>query len=70
MKIYHFPARSRSALGNRHCCNAARRAGDRIDVPITEEILTLAKQKMEESAGLIFKDVPMLVESKIVDSWE
>jgi len=37
---------------------------------IAEEILTLAKQKMEEWAGLLFKDVPMLVEGKIVDSWE
>lgn len=33
-------------------------------------MLTLAKQKMEESAGLIFKDVPMLIGAKIVDSWE
>jgi hypothetical protein len=33
-------------------------------------MLTLAKQKMEELAGLVFKDVPMLVEAKIVDSWE
>jgi len=39
------------------------------DASIAEEMLTLAKQKME-SAGLIFKDVPMLVEGKIVDSWE
>jgi DNA polymerase I-like protein with 3'-5' exonuclease and polymerase domains len=40
------------------------------DVSIAEEMLTLAKQKMEESAGLVFKDVPMLVEGKIIDSWE
>jgi DNA polymerase I-like protein with 3'-5' exonuclease and polymerase domains len=40
------------------------------DTSIAEEMLTLAKQKMEESAGLVFKDVPMLVEGKIIDSWE
>jgi DNA polymerase I len=40
------------------------------DISIAEEMLTLAKQKMEESAGLVFKDVPMLVEGKIVDAWE
>jgi DNA polymerase I-like protein with 3'-5' exonuclease and polymerase domains len=40
------------------------------DASIAEEMLTLAKQKMEESAGLIFEDVPMLIEAKIVDSWE
>jgi len=40
------------------------------DTSIAAEMLTLAKQKMEESAGLVFKDVPMLVEGKIVDSWE
>src|SRR5262249_61206321 len=34
---------------------------------IAEEMLTRARQKMEESAGLVFKDVPMLVEGKIVD---
>ena len=34
------------------------------DVSIAEEMLTLAKQKMEESAGLVFKDVPMLVVGK------
>ena len=32
-------------------------------------VLTPAKQKMEESAGLVFKDVPMLAEGKIIDSW-
>jgi DNA polymerase I len=40
------------------------------DTSIAEEILTLAKQKMEECAGLLFTDVPMLVEGKILDSWE
>ena len=40
------------------------------DTSIAAEMLTLAKQKMEESAGLVFKDVPMLAEGKIVDSWE
>jgi DNA polymerase I-like protein with 3'-5' exonuclease and polymerase domains len=40
------------------------------DVSIAGEMLTLAKQKLEESAGLVFTDVPMLVEGKIVDSWE
>jgi DNA polymerase I-like protein with 3'-5' exonuclease and polymerase domains len=40
------------------------------DASIAEEMLTLAKQKMEECAGLVFKDVPMLVEGKIVDAWE
>jgi DNA polymerase I-like protein with 3'-5' exonuclease and polymerase domains len=38
------------------------------DASSAEEMLRLAKQKMEESAGLVFKDVPMLVEGKIVDS--
>ena len=40
------------------------------DTSIAEDVLTLAKQKMEEWAGLVFKDVPMLVEGKMVDSWE
>ena len=40
------------------------------DNSIAEEMLTLAKQKMEECAGLLFRDTPMLVEGKIVDSWE
>jgi DNA polymerase I-like protein with 3'-5' exonuclease and polymerase domains len=40
------------------------------DASIAGDMLTLAKQKMEESAGLILKDVPMLVEGKIIDSWE
>jgi DNA polymerase I-like protein with 3'-5' exonuclease and polymerase domains len=38
------------------------------DASSAEEMLRLAKQKMEESAGLVFKDVPMLVEGKIVDA--
>jgi hypothetical protein len=29
------------------------------DTSIAEKMLTLAKQKREESAGLVFKDVPM-----------
>jgi DNA polymerase I-like protein with 3'-5' exonuclease and polymerase domains len=40
------------------------------DASIAEEMLTLAKQEMEECAGLLFTDVPMIVEGKIVDSWE
>ena len=40
------------------------------DTSIAEEILTLAKQRIEECAGLIFKGVPMLVEGNILDSWE
>jgi hypothetical protein len=40
------------------------------EASIAEEVLILPKQKMEESAGLVFKDVPTLVEGKIVDSWE
>jgi DNA polymerase I-like protein with 3'-5' exonuclease and polymerase domains len=40
------------------------------DASIAEEMLTLAKQQMEEWAGLVFRDVPMLVEGKILDSWE
>jgi len=39
------------------------------DTSIAAEMLTPAKQKMEESAGLVFKDVPMLAEGKIIDSW-
>jgi len=31
------------------------------DTSIAEEMLTLAKQKIKESAGLVFKDVPSLV---------
>jgi DNA polymerase I-like protein with 3'-5' exonuclease and polymerase domains len=40
------------------------------DTSIAEDVLTLAKQKMEECAGLVFKNVPMLVDGKIVDAWE
>jgi len=36
---------------------------------MTDEMLALAKQVMEESAGRVFDKVPMLVEGKVVDSW-
>jgi DNA polymerase I-like protein with 3'-5' exonuclease and polymerase domains len=40
------------------------------DTSNAQEMLTLAKRKMEECAGLIFTAVPMLVEGEIVDSWQ
>jgi hypothetical protein len=40
------------------------------DTSITQEMLTLAKQKMEEWAGLTLKDVSSSLKGKIVDSWE
>jgi DNA polymerase-1 len=39
------------------------------DAAIADEMLALAKQVMEESAGRVFDKVPMLVEGKVVDSW-
>jgi hypothetical protein len=40
--------RSRTAIGNRHCRDAADELVIETDTSIAEEMLTLAKQKMEE----------------------